>query len=290
MKITSTKLKIFLIIFFVIIFAVIAARYFVGLHFKKKFSVRPAPGVITTVVEKSLFYNSIETFGTAIAQNSKTYRITRTNIDGELNVDNRFVKKDEVITKLLDGTEIKADFEGKLGTREIAQGVLGSNSLIITLDDLKKIVIDIKVPENYVSVLKPGLKTEITNSAFEKVFEGKVDSVSSRIDPSTRSILARILVDNSEFKIIPGQLMTVKVIYNETDQIGIPESAVTIQGDTAFVFIVNNDTAEQKNIKIGKRNFGKVSVLSGLSEGDVVISEGVSKVRNKAKIKVINPK
>ena len=290
MKITSTKLKVFLIIFFVIIFAVIAARYFIGLHFKKKFSVRPAPGVITTVVEKSLFYNSIETFGTAIAQNSKTYRITRTNIDGELNVDNRFVKKDEVITKLLDGTEIKADFEGKLGTREIAQGVLGSNSLIITLDDLKKIVIDIKVPENYVSVLKPGLKTEITNSAFEKVFEGKVESVSSRIDPSTRSILARILVDNSEFKIIPGQLMTVKVIYNETDQIGIPESAVTIQGDTAFVFIVNNDTAEQKNIKIGKRNFGKVSVLSGLSEGDVVISEGVSKVRNKAKIKVINPK
>ena len=290
MKITSTKLKVFLIIFFVIVFAVIAARYFVGLHFKKKFSVRPAPGVITTVVEKSLFYNSIETFGTAIAQNSKTYRITRTNIDGELNVDNRFVKKDEVITKLLDGTEIKADFEGKLGTREIAQGVLGSNSLIITLDDLKKIVIDIKVPENYVSVLKPGLKTEITNSAFEKVFEGKVESVSSRIDPSTRSILARILVDNSEFKIIPGQLMTVKVIYNETDQIGIPESAVTIQGDTAFVFIVNNDTAEQKDIKIGKRNFGKVSVLSGLSEGDVVISEGVSKVRNKAKIKVINPK
>jgi membrane fusion protein (multidrug efflux system) len=290
MKITSTKLKVFLIIFFVIVFAVIAARYFIGLHFKKKFSVRPAPGVITTVVEKSLFYNSIETFGTAIAQNSKTYRITRTNIDGELNVDNRFVKKDEIITKLLDGTEIKADFEGKLGTREIAQGVLGSNSLIITLDDLKKIVIDIKVPENYVSVLKPGLKTEITNSAFEKVFEGKVESVSSRIDPSTRSILARILVDNSEFKIIPGQLMTVKVIYNETDQIGIPESAVTIQGDTAFVFIVNNDTAEQKNIKIGKRNFGKVSVLSGLSEGDVVISEGVSKVRNKAKIKVINPK
>ena len=252
--------------------------------------MRPAPGVITTVVEKSLFYNSIETFGTAIAQNSKTYRITRTNIDGELNVDNRFVKKDEVITKLLDGTEIKADFEGKLGTREIAQGVLGSNSLIITLDDLKKIVIDIKVPENYVSVLKPGLKTEITNSAFEKVFEGKVESVSSRIDPSTRSILARILVDNSKFEIIPGQLMTVKVIYNETDQIGIPESAVTIQGDTAFVFVVNNDTAEQKNIKIGKRNFGKVSVLSGLSEGDIVISEGVSKVRNKAKVKVVNPK
>ena len=52
--------------------------------------------------------------------------------------------------------------------KEIAQGVLGSNSLIITLDDLKKIVIDIKVPENYVGILKPGLKAQITSSAFNK--------------------------------------------------------------------------------------------------------------------------
>ena len=83
--------------------------------------------------------------------------------------------------------------------------------------------------------------------------------------------------------------MTVKVIYDEVNQIGVPESAVTIQGNTAFVYIVNNDIAEKKNIKIGKRNFGKVSVISGIKEGDVVISEGISKVRNKSKIKVINP-
>ena len=286
---TSTKLKTFLIIFFVAIFVVIAARHFIGLHFKKKFSVRPAPGVIVSKVEKSTFYKSIETFGTAIAQNSKTYRVTKDNIVGNLNIENRFVKKDEIILALKNGEQIIADFEGKLGKREIAQGVLGSNSLIITLDELKKIVIDIKIPENYVGVLKPGLKTEITNSAFKKIFKGKVDTISSRIDPSTRSILARILVDNSNFEIIPGQLMTVKVIYDETNQIGVPESAVTIQGETAFVYIINSNIAEKKNIKIEKRNFGKVSIASGLEEGDIVISEGVSKVRNKTKVKIINP-
>ena len=52
---------------------------------------------------------------------------------------------------------------------------------------------------------------------------------------------------------------------------------------------MNNETAEKKEIKIGKRNFGKVSVLSGINEGDLVISEGISKVRNKAKVKIINP-
>ncbi|MFL2852441.1 MAG: efflux RND transporter periplasmic adaptor subunit [Candidatus Pelagibacter sp.] len=286
---TSTKLKTFLIVFFITIFAVIVARYYIGLHFKKKFSVRPAPGVIVTKVEKSLFYKSIETFGTAIAQNSKTYRVTKDNIVGNLKIENRFVKKNEIILALKNGEKITANFKGKLGKREIAQGVLGSNSLIITLDDLEKIVIDIKVPENYVGILKPGLKAEVTNSAFNKIFKGKVDTISSRIDPSTRSILARIIVDNSNFEIIPGQLMTVKVIYNETNQIGVPESAITIQGKTVFVYTVNDNIAEKKNIKIEKRNFGKVSIASGLEEGDLVISEGVSKVRNKIKVKIINP-
>ena len=286
---TASKLKAFLIIFFIAIFAVIAARYFIGLHFKKKFSARPAPGVIINKVEKSLFYKSIETFGTAIAQNSKVYRVQKDNIVGNINIENRFVKKGEIIIALKDGKNITADFEGKVGKREIAQGVLGSNSLIITLDDLKKIIIDIKVPENYVGILKPGLKAELINSAFNKTFKGKVESISSRIDPSTRSILARIIVDNSNFEIIPGQLMTVKVIYDEINQIGVPESAVTIQGDTAFVYIVNSDTAEKRNIKMGKRNFGKVSIISGINEGDVVISEGISKVRNKSKVKIINP-
>ena len=287
---TSIKIKGFLIIIFIAIFTTIAARHFIGLHFKKKFSVRPAPGVIVNTVEKSLFYKSIETFGTAIAQNSKAYRVQASEVEGKINIENRFVKKGEVILTLKDGEQLIADFAGKLGKREIAQGVLGSESLIITLDDLKRIVIDIKVPENYVGVLKTGLKAEVTSSAYKKIFNGKIETISSRIDPSTRSILSRIVVDNSNSEIIPGQLMTVKIIYDEIDQIGVPESAVTIQGNTAFVYTVDNDVVQKRNIEIGKRNFGKVSVLSGLNEGEVVIAEGVSKVRDKAKVKIIAPK
>jgi len=288
---TSTKIKTFIIIFFVAITIIITARHFIGLHFKKKFSVRPAPGVIVKEVEKSEFYKSIETFGTALAQNSKTYRVKKDEVVGNLRIQNRFVKKGEIIAALKNSNNIIADFAGKLGKREIAQGVLGSDSLIITLDDLKKIVIDIKIPESYVGILKPALKAEITSSAFKgKIFKGKVSSISSRIDPSTRSILARISVNNKDFEIIPGQLMTVKIIYDEKNQIGVPESAVTIQGKTSFVYIVKKDTAEKRVIKIGNRNFGKISVESGIKEGDLVISEGVSKVRNKSKVKIINSK
>ena len=287
---TTSKIKTLLIIIFVIIFSIIAARHFVGLHFKKKFSVRPPPGVIVKTVEKSTFYRSIETFGTAIAQDSKTYRIKKKDIKEKLDIEDRFVKVGDVIATLNNGDQVVAEIEGRLGKREIAQGVLGTDSLIITLDDLKKIVIDIKVPENFVGTLRTGLKAEISSTAFDKKFTGNIESVSSRVDPSTRSILARVIVDNSQFKIIPGQLLTVKIIYDEIQQIGVPESSVTIQGKTAFVYVVNGETVDKTNIQIGKRNFGKVSVLDGISEGDQIVVEGVSKVRDKSKIKIIKQK
>jgi membrane fusion protein (multidrug efflux system) len=287
---TTSKIKTLLIVIFIVIFSIIAARHFVGLHFKKKFSVRPSPGVIVEAVKKSIFYKSIETFGTAIAQNSKTYRIKKEEIREKLNIEGRFVKVGDIIATLKNDEQIIAEIEGRLGKREIAQGVLGTDSLIITLDDLKKIVIDIKVPENFVGILKPGLKAEISSTAFDKKFNGNIGSVSSRVDPSTRSILARVIVDNSKFEIIPGQLLTVKIIYDEVQQIGVPESSVTIQGKTAFVYVVNGETVDKTNIQIGKRNFGKVSVLDGVSEGDQIVVEGVSKVRDKSKIKIIKQK
>jgi len=289
MKSTS-KIKTLLVVIFIIIFSIIAARHFVGLHFKKKFSVRPPPGVIVETVEKSIFYKSIETFGTAIAQNSKTYRIKKEEIREKLNIEGRFVKVGDIIATLKNDEQVIAEIEGRLGKREIAQGVLGTDSLIITLDDLKKIVIDIKVPENFVGILKPGLKAEISSTAFDKKFNGNIGSVSSRVDPSTRSILARVIVDNSKFEIIPGQLLTVKIIYDEIQQIGVPESSVTIQGKTAFVYVVNGETVDKTNIQIGKRNFGKVSVLGGVSEGDQIVVEGITKVRDKSKIKIIKQK
>ena len=285
---TTTKIKSILIIFLLVVAAVIISRYFIGLHFKKKFSARPAPNVIVTEVKESIFYKSIETFGTAIAQNSKIYRIKKKDIVGNLKIDGRFVKTGDLIATLKDDTKVVADFNGKLGKREIAQGILGSDSLIITLDDLKKIVIDIKVPENYVGVLKKNLKAKITSTAFQNSFSGKVESVSSRVDPSTRSILARVIVNNENFKIIPGQLMTVKIVYDEKKQMGVPESSVTVQGKSAFVYVVKNNIVERRNITTGKRTFGKVSVLSGISVGEKVVSEGVSKIRDKAKVKIIS--
>ena len=285
---TSKKITIFLIILAIVIASVIVARHFVGKHFQKKFSKYPPPGVIVEVVQSSNFFDSIETFGTALSKKNKNFRVKKSEILDEKILIGKVFNEGEVLLRTKNEVII-APFKGVLGKREIAQGVLGTESFILTLDDTSSIILNIKVPEIYLKILKPGLVAEVRSDAFDKIFYGKIDSVSSRVDPSTRSVLASITVDNKNLELVPGMLLDIQIIYNETQEIGVPEKSLLIQGDTAFAYkVLEDNTIEKIEVKIGKRNYGKVSILDGLSVGDKIVKEGISKVRDKIKIKIIN--
>ena len=285
---TSKKITIFLIILAIVIASVIVARHFVGKHFQKKFSKYPPPGVIVEVVQSSNFFDSIETFGTALSKKNKNFRVKKSEILDEKILIGKVFNEGEVLLRTKNEVII-APFKGVLGKREIAQGVLGTESFILTLDDTSSIILNIKVPEIYLKILKPGLISEVRSDAFDKIFYGKIDSVSSRVDPSTRSVLASIAVDNKNLELVPGMLLDIEIIYNETQEIGVPENSLLIQGDTAFAYkVLEDNTIEKIEVKIGKRNYGKVSILDGLSVGDKIVKEGISKVRDKIKIKIIN--
>ena len=285
---TSKKITIFLIILAIVIASVIVARHFVGKHFQKKFSKYPPPGVIVEVIQSSNFFDSIETFGTALSKKNKNFRVKKSEILDEKILIGKVFNEGEVLLRTKNEI-ITAPFKGVLGKREIAQGVLGTESFILTLDDTSSIILNIKVPEIYLKILKPGLIAEFRSDAFDKIFYGKIDSVSSRVDPSTRSVLASITVDNKDLELVPGMLLDIQIIYNETQEIGVPENSLLIQGDTAFAYkVLEDNTIEKIEVKIGKRNYGKVSILDGLSVGDKIVKEGISKVRDKIKIKIIN--
>ena len=285
---TSKKITIFLIILAIVIASVIIARHFVGKHFQKKFSKYPPPGVIVEVVQSSNFFDSIETFGTALSKKNKNFRVKKSEILDEKILIGKVFNEGEVLLRTKNEIII-APFKGVLGKREIAQGVLGTESFILTLDDTSSIILNIKVPEIYLKILKPGLVAEVRSDAFNKIFYGKIDSVSSRVDPSTRSVLASITVDNKNLELVPGMLLDIQIIYNETQEIGVPENSLLIQGDIAFAYkVLEDNTIEKIEVKIGKRNYGKVSILDGLSVGDKIVKEGISKVRDKIKIKIIN--
>ena len=285
----STKITTIIIIFFLIIASVIIGRTMIGNHFKKKFSKRPPPSIIVSEVIKNEFSDNIESFGTAISKKNKTFRIEKSNLISDLNL-KKFVKKGEIIVKLK-SENIIAPFSGVLGVRGITEDVLGSeNSIIVTLDDSSEIYVDLKIPENFATVIKKDLSVIAKFSGIkDKIYKGKIDGVASRINAETRSILTRVKIDNPDNELIPGSLLEITLSTNKRDSLSIPDTSIILEGNKAYVYKVSKDNiANRSEIQIGLRNDGKVEVTSGLNEGDIIVAEGLKKVRPNGKIKPLN--
>ena len=285
----STKTISIILVFFLIIAVVIIGRTMIGNHFKKKFSKIPPPGIMVTKVVKKEFSEKIETFGTAISKNSKTFKIKKDELFGELKLKN-FVKEGETLIKLKSG-DILAPFSGMLGYTGLTEDILVSNNIIIiTLDDNSTIYSDIKIPENYSAFIKKGLPVEVKITSYkDKLFEGEVDFVSSRINADTRSLLSRIKIDNENLELISGSLLEVVVKFNLRNSLGVPDTSVMVEGDKSYVYKINNeDIANKTLVKTGLRSNKNIEIISGLTEGDIIVAEGLKKVRPRGKIKPIN--
>ena len=284
----SKKITIGIIIFFLIIILVVAGRYAVGLYFKKKFSKRPPPGVIVNVISNKKFSQSLESYCTSLSSKTKSYKIKKNELLEPIKF-NKNVKKGEIIAKL-SSQSIIAPFSGLVGKRGISGDSLGSeNTIILTLDDSKKVLCDLKIPEVYAAVLKKDLKLEATFSAYKgKSYQGKIESIASRVDAQTRSILARAKINNNNNEIIPGSLLEIEIFYNEKETLSIPDTSVMFEGSKKFVYkLIENNNIKKVEIETGVRNKGCLEVLSGVYVGDNIIAEGLTKVRPGMKVKPI---
>ena len=201
-----------------------------------------------------------------------------------------FVKKGEILIKLKSGNII-APFSGVLGYTGLTEDILVSNNIvIITLDDNSTIYSDIKIPENYSASIKKGLPVEVKLTSYkDKMFEGEVDFVSSRINADTRSLLSRIKVENEDLELISGSLLEVKVKFDLRNSLSVPDTSVMIEGDKSYVYKINDENiANKTEIKTGIRTDKSIEIISGLTEGDIIVAEGLKKVRPRGKIKPIN--
>ena len=260
----------------------------IGQHFAKKFSKRPPPGIIVTEVINKKFSQKIESFGTAVSKKTESFRIKRNDLIGELNL-KEYVKQGDLIVQLKE-KNIIAPFSGILGYRGITGDILDSNnSIIITLDDNSIIYSDLKIPEIFAPVIKKGLPIKARFSGNKnKIYNGTVYAVSSRINAETRSLLIRVKINNSNSELIPGSLLEVSVNYNERNSLGIPDTSIMLEGDKIYVYKVSEKNITIKTeVKIGIRNGGYIEVISGLEEGENIVAEGLKKVRPSGEIKPI---
>ncbi|MGD8418648.1 MAG: efflux RND transporter periplasmic adaptor subunit [Pseudomonadales bacterium] len=187
---------------------------------------------------------------------------------------------------------VTAPFSGRVGLRNVSPGALLSpGDPITTLVDDSRMKLDFSVPALYFASLRPGTRIEATSPVLPgETFEGTVSSVDSTIDPVTRAITVRAVLPNQEHELIAGMLMTLQVLRNERDAIVIAEEAIVPQGENEYVFVVVDADgaliAERRAVELGTRVPGRVEVLSGLSEGEQVITHGTLKVRPGMEVRI----
>ena len=259
-----------------------------GAHFSKKFGKRPPPGIIVTTVNNFNFTEIIETFGTAIPNKTRAYNIEKYQVLSPIEF-NKKVKKGEIIAKLK-SRNILAPFDGIVGKKDFSNDlVVSKSSIVINIEDTSIIFSDLNIPETYASVVKKGLPIEAIFSGYKnKIYEGEIDSIASRINADTRSLSIRIKIINDESELIPGALLSVKIKYNERNSLSVPDTSVILEGSKVYVYkVLEDNTVKKTEIQIGLRNLANLEIISGLEKGDVIVAEGLKKVRPGLKIKPI---
>ncbi len=189
----------------------------------------------------------------------------------------------------LGDTVVRAPFGGRVGLRRISVGSLISpGTVITTLDDTSTIKLDFTIPETFLSAVRPGLEITARSVAYpDKAFTGRVSSVDTRVDPSTRSVTVRAELPNPEGLLKPGMFLTVRLSRGAVDALLVPEHALVPEQGDVFVFVVKDGAAEKRLIHTGERRVGEVQVLDGLSAGDVVVTEGTQKLRPGSAVSIV---
>jgi len=198
---------------------------------------------------------------------------------------------------------IRAPFAGVVGLSDVAPGALvNPGAPIVTLDDISVVRVDFQVPERYLGQLREGQTLLATADAYPgETIAGRIAQLDTRVDERTRAITARAEFPNGAGKLKPGMLVRVGVSRGQRTNPSAPESAISVQGDGAFVFILHTRPAgqgqggqgatmvEQRPIVTGLRQQGFVEITDGVKLGERIVADGLNKIQPGQPVRVGGP-
>lgn len=196
----------------------------------------------------------------------------------------------ELRRRNLRDARILAPFAGTVGARLVSPGqVISRQSTLTSLVDLETVKVEMNIPERNLGQVAVGQKIRFRVDAYPKdSFEGDVYFVSPQLDPATRTALVKARVPNPDGRLRAGMFAKLDLaIRLRDDALVVPEPALLSNGDAFSVFVVTPQTnAVLRVVKVGLRLAGKAEVLSGLTNGEVVVVEGHQKLFPNAPVKL----
>jgi membrane fusion protein, multidrug efflux system len=191
----------------------------------------------------------------------------------------------------LEKTRIVAPFSGIVGLRQVSVGeYITAGRALVNLEAIDPVKADFRVPEKFLPAIKVGQSIRIVVDAFPgDTFDGKVYAIDPRIDVAGRSLLVRAKVPNQDQRLRPGLFARVTVLLKlKEDALTVPEQAIVPQGDSQYVFKIDDGKVQMTKVTVGLRRSGRVEILDGLSADDQVVTAGQLKLRDGAQVSIVS--
>ncbi len=196
--------------------------------------------------------------------------------------------------------QIVAPFDGLVGIRQVNVGqYLQPGSPIAPLQSMDPIYVEFALPQQHFGSLSVGKKVRLgASGAGGERFDGEITAIDSRVDENTRNVMVQGTVKNPENKLRPGMFVDVEVLLPETSGVlAIPSSSIAYAPYGDAIYVVQDATGadgkggkevRQQFVKLGSKRGDQVAILSGLKEGEEIVSSGVFKLRPGAAVQVKN--
>ncbi|HEX5006360.1 MAG TPA: efflux RND transporter periplasmic adaptor subunit, partial [Hyphomonadaceae bacterium] len=185
-----------------------------------------------------------------------------------------------------------APFSGVLGFRQISQGAYVSpGQAVATLIDDSEMRLEFGVPSINITTLRVGLPVEATTKDVPgRTFSGRITSIDNAIDPVTLAVKVRATLPNKEGALRAGMSMNATLMAEPRNSLSVPEISVVAEGSKSFVYIVDQSkqpaVVAKTEVVLGARERGLVEVVSGLQAGDMVVTDGVLKLRPNSPVRL----
>src|SRR6202034_1909276 len=193
-------------------------------------------------------------------------------------------------------THITSPINGKVGLRLVDPGNLAtasSSTPLAVVTQIQPITVVFTIPEDDVPQLQqqmrknPALSVDALDRTNEtKIASGKLEATDNQIDTTTGTLKLRALFDNRDSSLFPNQFVNAHLLVNTLQNVVlIPSSAIQHNGDTAYVFLIQNNVAHIHNIKPGVSE-ASVTAVQGLNVGDVIADSSFEKLQDGAKVTI----
>jgi membrane fusion protein (multidrug efflux system) len=195
--------------------------------------------------------------------------------------------------KRLQDRLVTAPFSGIVGFSSVELGArVEVGDVVTVLDDLSRVEVEFSLPEGLFGKIALGMPVTAHAASYpERVFNGKIDSINSRVDTISRSFKARAVVANDDRALPGGMFVYLAVSLDAEKALVVPEEAIVVDGNRSLIFVVKKDDEQQQHVErryisVGRRTFGYAEVIKGIVEGEQVVVRGIQKVRDGTPVQI----